>query len=127
MKTKQAYNRRIYMIDFNLETMPGSAIVVKIDPDLADLIPGYIHNREQDIKTMTDKCAQGDYESIRILGHSIKGSGGGYGFDRITDIGREIEESAQALCPEGIRRGIAELVDYLRRVRVVYEISAPFP
>jgi HPt (histidine-containing phosphotransfer) domain-containing protein len=109
------------MLELTLESIPGSAIVVKADPDLQDLIPGYLHNRENDIKAMTDKCAQGDFESIRILGHSIKGSGGGYGFNQITAIGREIEESALALSPEGIKRGITELADYLRRVKVVYE------
>ena len=109
------------MIDSTLESSSRSALVVKIDPDLEDLIPGYLHNRENDIITMKVKCAQGDYESIRILGHSIKGSGGSYGFDRITAIGSEIEEYAQAMSLEGISRAIHELSQYLYRVKVVYE------
>jgi HPt (histidine-containing phosphotransfer) domain-containing protein len=109
------------MIDVNLESGAGSAIIVRVARDLEDLIPGYLHNRENDIITMADKCAQGDYESIRILGHSIKGTGGSYGFDRITAIGSEIEEAARAMSPEGISRGIHELADYIRNVRVVYE------
>ena len=109
------------MINVNPESGSGSAIVVKVDHDLEDLVPGYLHNRENDIKTMAEKIAQGDYESIRMLGHSIKGTGGGYGFDRITDIGKEIEESGKAMSFEGIRRSIDKLADYLHRVRVVYE------
>jgi len=109
------------MNDGNLQSSSGSEIIVKVDRDLEDLIPGYLINRDNDIKIMADKCAQGDYEGIRILGHSIKGSGGGYGFNRITDIGKEIEESAQAMNREGIGKGIDELADFLRRVKVVYE------
>jgi HPt (histidine-containing phosphotransfer) domain-containing protein len=109
------------MIGVNLESGSSSAIIVKVPHDLEDLIPGYLHNRENDIKTMTDKYAQGDYESIRILGHSIKGTGGSYGFDRITAIGSEIEEAARAMNTEGMSRGIEELADYIHKVRVVYE------
>ena len=61
-------------------------IVVRIDKDLEDLIPGYIKNRHNDIESMHTALESGDFENIRILGHSMKGSGGGYGFDEITTI-----------------------------------------
>lgn len=109
------------MDDVNLANKSSSAIVVRVAQDLEELIPGYLCNRENDIKTLSDKCAQGDFESIRLLGHSIKGSGGSYGFDRITAIGSEIEQAARVMSAEGISRGIAELEDYIRKVRVVYE------
>ncbi len=39
---------------------------------------------------------RGDYATIRTLGHQMAGTGGGYGFDPITEIGGALEESALA-------------------------------
>jgi len=97
------------------------AIVVRIDEGLQELIPGYLLHRQNDVQIMQEKLACGDYEAIRLLGHSIKGSGGGYGFDRITDIGRLIEDSAKEKNSTAISSGIGQLADYLRHVEVVYE------
>ena len=96
-------------------------IIVRIDPEVEDLIPGYLRNREDDVKAMTTALETGDYEKIRVLGHGMKGSGGGYGFEEITNIGREIEQSAKIPDWENIRRKIEELADYLNRVKVCHE------
>ena len=37
-----------------------------------------------------------DYEGLRIFGHNIKGSGGMYGFDDVTDVGFKMESLAKA-------------------------------
>jgi hypothetical protein len=100
------------------EQLPGT-ITVHVDPELADLIPGYLANRKRDMTVLGDSLDQKDYEAIRILGHSMKGSGGGYGFDAITDIGAMLEKAAQEGRDETIRREIARLADYLQRVVVV--------
>ena len=98
-------------------------IVVKIDPDLEDLIPDYLKNRRNDIETMRSDLSSGDFETIRITGHSMKGSGGGYGFDHITEIGKCIEDAAKAKNEDEINKQISELASYLDRVSVVYEES----
>jgi len=96
-------------------------IVVHVDADLQELIPGYLANRHGDIHAMQEALAQGDYETIRIVGHSMKGSGGGYGFDTITDIGSALEQAARDRKPDEIRRWVGELRTYLERVQVVYD------
>jgi len=98
----------------------GDRIVVQIDPDLEDLIPGYIENRHKDIKKIKDALTEGDYETIRILGHSMKGSGGGYGFDAITEIGKSMEQAAKDKDIDSIKRLVEELNDYLSRVKIIY-------
>jgi HPt (histidine-containing phosphotransfer) domain-containing protein len=95
-------------------------ITVKIDPDLEDLIPGYIENRHKDIRAMEEALAKGEFETVRVLGHSMKGSGGGYGFDGITEIGRSLEQAAKGGDAAAMRRGIDALADYMKRVEVVY-------
>ncbi len=94
-------------------------IIVKVDPDLADLIPGFLGNRRKDIAEMRQALYRADFETIRVLGHSMKGAGGGYGFDAITDIGAVLEHAAKAKDPEEVRKTLCELASYLDRVEVV--------
>jgi len=96
-------------------------IIVHVDPDIADLIPGFLENRHKDIKTMGEAVTQGDFEAIRVLGHSMKGAGGSYGFDAITDIGKSLEQAAIAKDSGVIKKSVQELAAYLNRVEVVYE------
>ncbi len=63
---------------------------------------------------------KGDFEKIRIIGHSMKGSGGGYGFDAITDLGDQIENAALVSDTSGIDQAVQKLEDYINRVEVTY-------
>lgn len=96
-------------------------IVVNVDPDLEDLIPDFMDNRLEDIKSITEALEKKDFETIRILGHSMKGSGGGYGFDDITKIGGFMERASMESDAEEIKKWVDELSSYLKRVEVVYE------
>ena len=96
-------------------------IIVHVDPDIADLIPGFLENRHKDIKTIGEALAQGDFETIRFLGHSMKGAGGSYGFDAITDVGRSLEQAAIAQDTGRIKKSLLELFAYLDSIEVVYK------
>jgi len=91
-------------------------IIIKVDPDIADLIPGFLENREKDIEKMEDYLNSGNYEEIERLGHSMKGSGAGYGFDGISEIGRSIEIAGKEKDIEAIKEAIQKLRNYLDRV-----------
>lgn len=94
-------------------------IIVKIDPDIEDLIPGFLENRKADINKLRALTEAGDYTDIRIIGHSMKGAGGGYGFDAITEIGDVIERAALASDDATIKEQTSILEDYLSRVELV--------
>jgi len=104
----------------NTDDEPDEKIVVNVDSDIEDLIPGFLENRQEDVKSIYDALEKEDYETIRILGHSMKGAGGGYGFDEITDIGRSIEESAEGKNQEEVKKWVINLSNYLDRVEIVY-------
>ncbi|OSM05129.1 Hpt domain-containing protein [Magnetofaba australis] len=101
--------------------MSGDKIVVVIDRDLEDIVPGYIENRHKDIEALRKAVEEGDTETANVLGHRMKGSGAGYGFDEITEIGRHIETSAKSNDIDGVKKGVADLESYLQRVEVTYE------
>jgi HPt (histidine-containing phosphotransfer) domain-containing protein len=94
-------------------------IIVSVDPDLIDLAPGFLEKRKGDIQTISVALKEKDFETIRILGHSMKGAGGGYGFQTITDIGNRIEQAAREMRSEEIENCLRELSSYLSRVEVV--------
>ena len=93
----------------------GDKIIVHVDEEIEDLIPGFLENRRKDVNTLQEVLTHSDYETIKTLGHAMKGAGGGYGFDTITDIGSSLEIAAKQKNTEEIRKGINELADYLER------------
>lgn len=100
-------------------------IRIRIDPELASLIPGFLQNRRQDVSSLLEAVQRGDFETARILGHSMKGSGGGYGFDAITEIGGHIEVAAKRSDAVDIRTHVEALLLYLDRVEVVSDGLSP--
>ncbi|MDY6856080.1 MAG: Hpt domain-containing protein [Thermodesulfobacteriota bacterium] len=96
-------------------------IIAYVDADLEDLVPGFLENRQEDIRTIREALKNNDYETIRILSHSMKGSGGGYGFDQVTNIGEALEQAAKDRNDEEIRKRVDELSNYLEHVQIVYE------
>ena len=107
-------------------TQPGEApragkIVVRIDAEYEALIPAFLENRHKDIRTVRDAVDQGNYDLIRLLGHSMKGTGAAYGFEAIGDLGSQLEEAAKDGNSAAIRQSLDELTAYLERVEVVFE------
>ncbi|MEP7183865.1 MAG: response regulator, partial [Betaproteobacteria bacterium] len=95
--------------------------LVRVGSGLAELVPGFLEGRRRDVDAIAAALERSNYDDVRILGHNMKGSGAGYGFDRITEIGASLEQAAKRCAPEEIRAGAAELVRYLDGLHVVYE------
>jgi CheY-like chemotaxis protein len=104
-----------------IDIVQEKRFIAHIAPDLKDLIPEYLEERQSDINRMQDAIQKQDYETVRMVGHTLKGSGGGFGFDPITDIGIEIEDAAIEEDCKDIEKYINELSDYLNNVEIVYE------
>ncbi len=94
-------------------------IFIKADPDLIDLIPGYLDKRRDDIGAIKNLLADGNFEEIRVLAHRMKGSGGSYGFDRITEIGAAMEIAAKDQAKDRISQELEQLSEYLSKVEIV--------
>ncbi|MEO5762831.1 MAG: response regulator, partial [Vicinamibacteria bacterium] len=95
--------------------------LVRLDMNLKGLVPGFLVNRRTDIDVIAAALQIPDFESIRVVGHNMRGSGAGYGFQRITDIGALLEDAAIRCSPAEIRDGAADLGRYLDRLHVEYE------
>jgi HPt (histidine-containing phosphotransfer) domain-containing protein len=95
-------------------------ILVAIDRELMPLVPEYLENRLSDCAEIEGLLASGSMEAIQTIGHRMKGSGGSFGFDEISDIGEALESAARDTHAEGIREAAGRLEAYLSRVSVAY-------
>jgi HPt (histidine-containing phosphotransfer) domain-containing protein len=95
-------------------------ITVQIMKDLEPLIPRYVERRHKEIEDFRAKLASGDFEGLRLGAHSLKGSGGGYGFAQLTTIGAAIEIAAKARDAAAIEPLLAQYADFMRRVEITY-------
>ena len=103
-----------------LNRQAENLITVYIDPGLEEIVPGFLENRRREVQTLETALQHNDLNTIRVIGHRMKGDGGGYGFDAISTIGDGMERAAAREDWDAIRRHIVELIDFLARVTVVY-------
>jgi PAS domain S-box-containing protein len=96
-------------------------ILVHPNPKFADLIPGFLLNRRHDVIAMLDALDRGDFETVESLGHGMKGAGGSWGFQRITDVGAALEQAAKSIDADASRKWVSELSRYLDHVEIVYD------
>ena len=96
-------------------------ITVCVDQGLEDIIPGFLENRRRDVQTLESALQESNLTQIQVIGHRMRGDGGGYGFDAISMMGEALEQAAARQDRSAIRRHITELIDFLARVTVVYQ------
>ena len=103
----------------NEEHHRKDTILVRANPEFADLIPGFLQNRRQDVIAIMDALDRGDFATVESLAHGMRGAGGSYGFQAITDIGAALELAAESADSDASRKWVGELSWYLDRVEIV--------
>ena len=101
--------------------MNDQTITVTVAKDLEDLIPTFMTNRNKELETLRVALGAGDMEQLRQLGHRMKGVGNSYGFERVSVIGKQIEDGARSGDRAGLETSIAGYADYLAKLEVAYE------
>ena len=94
-------------------------ILVRANPKFADLIPVFLQNCRKNVIAMLDALDRGDFETVEILGHGMRGAGGSYEFQAITDIGAALEQAAESADTDASRKWVGELSGYLDRVEII--------
>jgi HPt (histidine-containing phosphotransfer) domain-containing protein len=101
--------------------MGDDGYIVKVAKDLEDLIPTFLNNRKKELENLRSALAAADFEQLRQLGHRMRGVGNSYGFERVTLLGKEIEDGARGADKASLERHIAAYGEYLSKVQVAYE------
>ena len=86
---------------------------------LAERIPAYLENCRHNVIAMGEALDRADFEAVTILGHNLRGSGGSFGFQEITDLGAGLEQACEDTDIDAARRLLNELSSYLDSVEIV--------
>lgn len=98
----------------------ADAIQVRVDSRLRSIISRFLSNCGRDVLRLQNALAGGDYAATRAIGHSLSGSGGSYGFEEITRIGRAIEDNSIRGDAGTLGQLVAQLADFLSRVQLEF-------
>ncbi len=89
---------------------------VRLSPKLAARVPLFLSNRRDDVIAMRDALVRGDFPTVQRLGHNMRGTGSGYGFQAVTDFGTAIETEARSMDLVASSRSVDALAAFLDRV-----------
>lgn len=89
-----------------------STMTIPVSEQVLALVPQFLATKHTQINEARESLQSRDFAPIRGFGHNLKGTGRGYGFPAIEDLGREIENAAT----EANADRIAQLLDALHRV-----------
>lgn len=101
-------------------TAGAPAQPIAVSRQLMALIPQYLSSKERQIEEARAALIAGDFGPIRRFGHNLKGTGRGYGFPPIEDIGRQLELAAA----QADDRRITEQLDALHRFVTHTQLNA---
>ena len=109
--------------DYSAFSAPASQAVIATEDRaaraaarLAEHTPAYLESCRLNAITMQEALDRADFQTVTILGHNLRGSGGGFGFQTITDIGARLEQAADDADIIESRRWVTELTSYLDRM-----------
>jgi HPt (histidine-containing phosphotransfer) domain-containing protein len=106
-------------IGLNASAQEGET--VHVEASFKPLIPRFLANRKKEVTSMREALAARDLKMVRTISHGMKGVGGSYGFDRLTEIAAVIEQAARSGDASAIERELPILGAYLDSITVVYE------
>jgi len=92
---------------------------IAIEPELWDLIPEYLERRRADVTALRAALAGDDLATLRRIGHNLRGSGASYGFLRISQLGRSLEQAACEANTDAARARVEELASHLDAIEPV--------
>ena len=80
----------------------------------AEMQEMYINHTTKELAKIQEDIDNIIIDSLRTFGHNIKGSGGMYGFEEVTNLGTKIEASAKANDRNKIKLLLEELSVFLK-------------
>ena len=95
-------------------------VKILVEEGLEDVAPGYLAKRRAEVAAYREALTRKNMQAIRTMAHRMKGTGAGYGFPVLTELGAALEQSAVSSDTEEIRRKVDELAKYLSAIELEY-------
>lgn len=95
-------------------------IIERIDPDLEVLMERFFVNSNEEVIAMRDALEARDFVTLTRLGHTAKGTGHGYGFTGMGEIGLALENAAKVNDEVESLAQVERMAHYLAHVKVEF-------
>ena len=93
-------------------------IRLSVEPELRELVPGFLTSRRRDLEALGRAIDQGDLAAVHNVGQNIRSFSRVLGIEQLTELGEEIQLAADEKSTRRIASLQAQLADYLARVEV---------
>ena len=93
---------------------------VAVENMLADLIPGFLKNKSNDLILLNQALIDKDFDKIKKIGHNWKGACSSYGFHYLSEVGKQFEILAADKDLEKLKVIVGSLDPYLNNVKIDY-------
>ena len=94
------------------------AAVAPLPAEVQALGPRFLASCRERVNEAYAALGRGDFEMIRKQAHVLRGSGGAFGFDAITELGAQIETAAVERDRPGLEQSIFTLRELVERAEV---------
>lgn len=105
----------------NSQSMTTPPEIVHIDSSFEPLMPRFMANRKKEVVTMRQALTGQEFETVRSVAHGMKGVGGSYGLDRVTELASAIEQAAKSADATNLHHHLHILEDYLNNIQIAYD------
>jgi len=92
--------------------------VIELGKDIEVLVKRFLGRRHAELIVLRQSLEAGDYDTIRRLGHDLKGAGEPFGFPELSILGAKFELAGTAKDSKLVALHIATMERYLTRVQV---------
>lgn len=92
--------------------------LVQSDPSYADLVEEFVAELDHRVHSMRQSLADGQFDRLKSLAHQLKGSGGGHGYQILTELAATLEEQARNQELQACQTSLEELTSIVSRVVV---------
>jgi HPt (histidine-containing phosphotransfer) domain-containing protein len=93
--------------------------VFQDEPDFQELLEEFVTAANERRGLLQTLYRQGEVAGIKVQAHQLKGAGGGYGFEGLSELSARLEDACKEAVPNLDEIGplLDAVVEYLGRVR----------
>ncbi|MBU1611820.1 MAG: Hpt domain-containing protein [Proteobacteria bacterium] len=91
----------------------STPIRVLIQHDFIDIAPKYLDTVRRSLGEIREAMALSDMDTVRSMGHQMKGEGAPFGFELISQLGIKLQQAAESKDVESIATILDRLGHYL--------------
>lgn len=96
------------------------SIDITVPEKLRPLIPKFLERTNAALAQLQAALAAGDARTLQDIGHRLRGTAGGFGFDQLGEFAKQLEEAAKAGNASAYPALVAAMSDHLARANIRY-------